>query len=132
MNTVSDGSHTGNRISHRGLRRIAIISGLRLAWAVALLLLIPLRDIRPFSASADYNDARVLFLQGYLEVSQQRAEQGYRRSLISRPEWSTKFQLLEAEAMEWRGEYEDALRILAKYIKEENEQIDKYYLRRAK
>jgi len=103
-----------------------------LAWAVALLLLIPLRDIRPFSASADYNDARVLFLQGYLEVSQQRAEQGYRRSLISRPEWSTKFQLLEAEAMEWRGEYEDALRILAKYIKEENEQIDKYYLRRAK
>lgn len=86
---------------------------MRVAWAMALLLAIPLTDTRPFSAAADYDAARLLFQRGYLEVSQEKAQQGYRRSLTSKPEWATKFQLLEAEAMEWRGMYEAALRILA-------------------
>ncbi|MGA8085856.1 MAG: CHAT domain-containing protein [Terracidiphilus sp.] len=82
-------------------------------WAVAMLLLIPLKDTHTFTASVDYNEARELFLRGYLETSQQKALQGYRRSLASMPEWASRFQLLEAETLEWRGMYEDALRILA-------------------
>jgi CHAT domain-containing protein len=78
-----------------------------------LLVLIPLSDTRPLSVEADYKNTRQLFLHGYLEKSQAKAEQGYRRSASSEPEWALKFQLLEAEAMEWRGMYEDALQVLS-------------------
>ncbi len=113
MSSVSAGSQTTSHLSGRGLLRFAGMPRLRLAWIVAFLLLIPLKDTRPFNASADYEAARLLFMRGYLEVSQHKAQQGYSRSLKSMPAWATKFQLLEAEALEWRGMYEDALRILA-------------------
>ena len=80
---------------------------------LVLLSLIPLTDTHPFSAKTDYDNARQLFLHGYLEKSQQKAQQGYRLSTISKPEWASRFQLLEAETLEWRGMYEEALRVLA-------------------
>lgn len=54
-----------------------------------------------------------MFLRGYLDQSQQAAEQGYRASFESDPDWAAKFQLLEAQAMEWRGLHADARRLLA-------------------
>jgi CHAT domain-containing protein/Tfp pilus assembly protein PilF len=84
-------------------------------WIVGLLLLIPLRDARPEDARAEYDQARQLFLHGYLEKSQLEAERGYIRFLLDDPAWASKFQLLEAEAMMWRGMYDDALRILIAY-----------------
>ncbi len=113
MSSVSAGSQASSHLSGRGHLPFAAMPGLRWAWIVAFLLLIPLKDTRPFNASADYDEARLLFMRGYLEVSEQKAQLGYSRSLKSMPAWAVKFQLLEAEAMEWRGMYEDALRILA-------------------
>src|ERR1019366_9538639 len=78
------------------------------AWTLALLLLIPLEDTRPMSAEVHYNHAWQLFLHGELAKSQQEAERGYNRFLASGPVWASKFQILEAEAMEWRGLYQDA------------------------
>ena len=85
----------------------------QLAWAVAFLLLIPLRDTRGGGAQAAYDRARRLFLHGALKESQSEAEQGYKRYLRSNPEWAAKFQLLEARAMIPRGMDDDALRVLA-------------------
>jgi len=82
-------------------------------WALLLFLLIPLKDALPFSAETAYDRARQLFIHGYLAESQRQAEQGYKRSIRSSSGWASKFQLLEAESMEWRGMYEDALRVLA-------------------
>ena len=87
---------------------------LRYAWAFVLLLLIPLEDIHTGGAQALYNHAHQLFLRGYLERSQLEAARGYDLYLSSNPEWASKFQLLEAEAMAWRGMNEDALRLLSK------------------
>lgn len=84
-------------------------------WALVLLLLIPLQDSRPGSAQAAYDHARILFQHGRLADSQQEAEQGARQFQIADPTVASKFQLLEAEAMLFRGMYEDALRILAMY-----------------
>ena len=84
-------------------------------WALVLLLLIPLQDSRPGSAQAAYDHAWILFQHGDLARSQQEAEQGARRFQIADPAVASKFQLLEAEAMVWRGMYEDALRVLATY-----------------
>ena len=78
-----------------------------------MLLLLPLKDNSPVSAQAAYDHALKLFLQGKLADSQQAAEQGYEKFQASNPEWASKFQLLEAEAMEWRGMYDNALRLLA-------------------
>jgi CHAT domain-containing protein len=83
------------------------------AWTLALLLLIPLEDTRPMSAEVQYNHAWQLFLHGDLAKSQQEAERGYNRFLASDPVWSSRFQILEAEAMEWRGLYQDAVSVLA-------------------
>ena len=80
-----------------------------------MLLLLPLKDNSPVSAQAAYDHALKLFLQGKLADSQQAAEQGYEKFQASNPEWASKFQLLEAEAMEWRGMYDNALRLLADY-----------------
>ncbi len=85
----------------------------QLAWAVALLLLVPIKDTQPDSAQAAYDHAHQLFLHGDLTRTQQEAEQGYRRFLNSDPERAAKFQLLAARTLIWRGRNEDALRALA-------------------
>ncbi len=82
-------------------------------FALCLLLLFPLHDSRATSSQAKYADARQLFLRGYLEKCQLQAEQGFRRNLVSNPALASKFQLLDAEAMAWRGLSEDALHVLS-------------------
>ncbi|MFY9853953.1 MAG: tetratricopeptide repeat protein, partial [Terracidiphilus sp.] len=78
--------------------------------------MIPLEDTRPGSAQAAYDQAWKLFQQGRLADSQQAAELGSKEFQASNPEWATKFQLLEAEDMVWRGMYDNALRLLAGYL----------------
>ena len=85
----------------------------QIAWVLALLLLIPLRDTRGISAQAAYDRAHMLFLHGALKESQSESEQGYKRYLRSNPEWAAKFQLLQARAMVGRGMDDDALRVLS-------------------
>src|SRR5947207_6891961 len=86
--------------------------GLQTAWAVALLLLIPIKDTHPDSAKTAYEHAHQLFLHGDLTSTQQEAEQGYGRFLNSDPEHAARFQLLAARTLIWRGMNEDALRAL--------------------
>lgn len=62
-----------------------------------------------------YDHALRLFQRGSLAESQREASAGFERSRASDPVWATKFQLLEAESMLWRGLYEDALRALSSY-----------------
>jgi CHAT domain-containing protein len=80
---------------------------------LCLLLLVPLHDTQPVGAQAEYDRAMQLFRGGSLEMSQQQAEQGYRKFRERDPEFAARFQLLEAEAMLWRGMYEDALHVLS-------------------
>jgi CHAT domain-containing protein len=54
-----------------------------------------------------------MFESGYLASSQEEAAQAYIRFSATRPAWAARFLLLEAEAMEWRGMYDDALRVLS-------------------
>jgi CHAT domain-containing protein/Tfp pilus assembly protein PilF len=77
-----------------------------------LLLLIPLEDTRPVSAAAEYDHARQLLLHGYLESCQQEAHAGYSQFVVKNPGWAARFRILEAEAMVWRGMYQNALDIL--------------------
>jgi len=86
-----------------------------LTWALILSLLLFLKDSSPGSAQDAYDHALKLFHQGRLADSQQAAEKGYEEFQDSNPGWASKFQLLEAEAMEWRGMYDDALRLLTDY-----------------
>ena len=81
-------------------------------WGAALLFLVPLSDVKLVDASVAYDHARLLFLHGNLEASQSESERGYRRFRNSNPIWASKFQLLEAEAMVWRGIYDNALNLL--------------------
>jgi len=74
-------------------------------------MLVPLTDTRPSDPQAEFDLATQLFLHGYLEASQQRADWGYRRYLAADPEWAAKFSRLEAEDMLWRGMYDAALRL---------------------
>jgi len=83
-----------------------------LLWAIGMLFLMPLKDSHPLSPEVEYEKAQDLFLRGYLEQSQLAAELGYRRTRASDSVWAAKFHLLEAEAMVWRGLYDEALRIL--------------------
>ena len=53
-----------------------------------------------------------IFLQGDLIRAQLEAERESERFLHSSPEWSWQFKTLEAEAMLWRGLYENALKLL--------------------
>ncbi len=80
-----------------------------------LVLLLPLKDTRPPSAQTQYDRAMQLFLRGSLAASQQEAESGYQRFRTADRILATKFQLLEAKSMLWRGLYEDALRVLSSY-----------------
>lgn len=59
-----------------------------------------------------FDAAQRVFQQGYLTESQRQADRGYRQFLHSDPAWASRFQLLEAEALQSRGMNEDALSIL--------------------
>jgi CHAT domain-containing protein/tetratricopeptide (TPR) repeat protein len=90
--------------------------GVKSSWtlfAFLFLLLIPLKASSRFDPQASFDRAWQLFAHGYLESSQMEAEKGYKKSQNSSPQWAFRFQLLEAEAMVWRGIYEDALSILS-------------------
>ena len=82
------------------------------ACVLLLLLLLPLEDTRPGGIQAEYDHAWKLFQQGDLTKSQQIAHEGARQFQIADPAWASKFQLLEAESMLFRGMYGDALRLL--------------------
>jgi CHAT domain-containing protein len=78
-----------------------------------LLPLVSLEDTRPDRAQADYDHAWTLFQHGDLARSQQEAAEGARRFQAADSKWVSKFQLLQAESMLFRGLYGDALRLLA-------------------
>jgi CHAT domain-containing protein/Flp pilus assembly protein TadD len=86
---------------------------LRCAWALVLLALIPLGDTHPGRAQAEYDYAWTLFQHGDLARSQQEAEAGARQFQVADQAWVSKFQLLQAESMLFRGLYGDALRLLS-------------------
>jgi CHAT domain-containing protein/predicted negative regulator of RcsB-dependent stress response len=83
------------------------------AWALALLLLTPLKDSSPGSAQISYDHAEQVFQRGNLARSQHEAELGAWRFQVSNPEWAAKFQLLQAETMVRRGMYDNALQLLS-------------------
>ena len=83
------------------------------ALGALILLTLPLEDMRPSSAEAEYAHSWQLFLHGDLARSQQEAEQGYRRFIRSNPASASKFLLLEANALIWRGMYGEALNVLS-------------------
>ncbi len=62
-----------------------------------------------------YEHALSRFEQGYLALSQEEAESEFERYQNSDPAWASKFQLLEANSMLFRGMYEDASRVLSSY-----------------
>ena len=83
------------------------------AWALLLVLLIPVEDTHPGRAQAEYDYAWTLFQHGNLARSQQEAEEAVRQFQFADPTWVSNFQILQAESMLFRGMYEDALRLLA-------------------
>lgn len=78
-----------------------------------MLLLLPLSDTERGNPQIGFERARQQFLHGHLEESEIEANRGFRRFADSNPEWASRFRLLEAESMVWRGMYDGALRILA-------------------
>jgi CHAT domain-containing protein len=84
-----------------------------LVWAALLLLLFSLKDTHPGIAQDAYDHALRLFQRGRLAESQTEAEEGYRHFRSSDPKWALKFEFLEADALLWRGRYDEALRLLA-------------------
>lgn len=88
---------------------------LHFGWAIIFLFLLFLKDTRHGEAEAEYNHAWKLFQQGRLTDSQREANQGSRQFQAANPEWASRFQLLEAENLVWRGKYDDAMQILAAY-----------------
>jgi CHAT domain-containing protein len=74
--------------------------------------LIPIEHTRSGGVEAVYEHARQLYLHGFLEKSQLEATQGFTRYHGSNPEWTLKFQLLQAEIMVRRGFGEKALTLL--------------------
>ena len=80
-----------------------------------LFLVLPLKDARPPDAAVAYNDALSLFQHGSLAESQFQAKSGFDRFGTSSPRWASKFRLLEAESMLWRGMYADALHELLSF-----------------
>jgi CHAT domain-containing protein len=83
-----------------------------LAWAILLLLLFPLHDSGTADPRLMYDRASQAFAHGRLEESQQLAALGARRFEGRNPQWTARFELLEAQDMEWRGMYSDALHII--------------------
>jgi CHAT domain-containing protein len=79
------------------------------------LLLISIEDTRRNSALSAYEHTLKLFQQGRLAENQISANRGYLQYRVSEPLWASKFVLLEAESMLFRGLYGDALRKLADF-----------------
>jgi len=91
----------------------AVVKILHLASLLALLLLLcPLSDTVPAAAKRAYDHAWRLFEQGYLAASQRESELAFRQFQISDPSSAAKFRLLDAEAMLYRGMYDDSLSTL--------------------
>jgi len=80
-----------------------------------LLLFIPLHEIHPNRNQTWYDNASLAFQHGFLDKSQDEADLGFRQTEISEPAWATKFRLLEAESMLFRGMYSDSLDLLDSY-----------------
>ncbi len=59
-----------------------------------------------------FDQAHQAFLHGELDRAQKQAELGYRRFQASSPEWASKFRILEAQSLLWRGLYVEALNLL--------------------
>jgi CHAT domain-containing protein len=75
-------------------------------------LTLSLSCIRASNPQPLFESARQAFLHGDLIRSQQEAEKGYYTFARSRPEWSLKFRVLEAEALMWQGMSDQVLRVL--------------------
>jgi CHAT domain-containing protein len=90
------------------------------AWAFVLLFLIPLKDSRPDGAQEEYLHAFDVFQRGNLAICQKEVELGSWQFRLANPDWSAKFQLLEAETMVRRGMYDDSLFLLAGYHPDSN------------
>jgi CHAT domain-containing protein/Tfp pilus assembly protein PilF len=103
------------------------------AWAVVLLMLVPLQDSRPVSVEDEYNHARLLLLRGQLIPSQEEANLGYQRVMLSDPERASKFRLLVAEDLLLQGMYRDSLRLLVQMseLADQNDRIQKLTLETA-
>ena len=82
-------------------------------WVLGLSLLGLIHDSRIVSAEVEYGRAKHLFLRGRLEACQHEAERGYVRFKDRNSQWAVRFRLLEAEAMVWRGMYQNGLAVLA-------------------
>jgi CHAT domain-containing protein len=86
-----------------------------LLWTIVLLVLIPLQGSLSGDATAAFLHAWKLFQRGELTKSQWESEQGAKRFETIDPVWSSRFQLLEAKSMFFRGMYGDALLLLSAY-----------------
>lgn len=69
-------------------------------------------DKLPRTPNADYDHAWQRFVHGDLVGCQREAEQGSKRFQGDKSEWAPQFQVLAAEAMVWRGKYDEALNLL--------------------
>jgi CHAT domain-containing protein len=101
--------------SSRQSRNRLVFGASGTALALILFLLIPLEDTRPLTAQGEYARALLLFQQGYLAQAQAEAQLGAKRLKAEQPDWSARFQLLEAEAMARRGMNGEALSVLAAF-----------------
>jgi CHAT domain-containing protein len=97
--------------------RIPLFSIVALA---ALFLFLPLQDARPADPATEYLHARQLFLEGELEKCQESARLGFLRFQNVDPEWASRFRLLEAQSMLYRGLRNDALALLAPFHPDAN------------
>jgi CHAT domain-containing protein len=86
----------------------------------ALFLFLPLQDARPADPATEYLHARQLFFQGELEKCQESARLGFLRFQNVDPKWASRFRLLEAQSMLYRGLRNDALALLAPFHPDAN------------
>ena len=84
-----------------------------IAWVIGLMAALRLHDARPGAAETAYDYASRLFVHGQLARCQQEALHDAEQFRISDPAWAVKFQLLQAQAILWRGLNADALRTLS-------------------
>lgn len=84
-----------------------------LACSLILLALLPLKDARPDGTELEFRHVWRIFQNGEFEKSQREAEKGARRWKRADPRLSTRFQILEAKSMLFRGMFEDSLSLLS-------------------
>ncbi len=80
---------------------------------LSLAVFLPLHCTRHLDPQGDFARTWNLFETGYLERSQEIAANSYQKFRESHPDWASRFLLVEAEAMVWRGMNDDALKLLA-------------------